>query len=79
MKAEVIRALSTADASNSASEPVDEVGSKVFDQIATVWIRYRFIVDGTVHHGGHTILSLVKQDGRWMIASVVDEAARVCD
>ncbi len=70
-------ALSTADASKSASEPVDEIGSKTFGQIATVWTRYRFIVEGEVHHRGHTIYSLIKLDDRWIIANVVDEAERV--
>ena len=67
-------ALSTADASKSASEPIDEVGSKSFGPIATVWTHYRFIVDGKVHHSGHTIYSLIKIDNRWVIANVVDEA-----
>jgi hypothetical protein len=70
--------LSTADASKSASEPIDEVGSKVFDRIATVWARYRFIVEGKVHHCGHTVYSLVKQDDRWLIANVIDEATKIC-
>ncbi len=71
--------LSTADASKSASEPIDEIGSKSFDQIATVWTRYRFIVEGKTHHCGHTIYSLIKHDDHWMIANVVDEAETVCN
>ena len=70
--------LSTADASTSASEPIDHVGSKVFDRIATVGTHYRFIVDGKIHHCGHTVFSLVKQDDRWLIANVVDEATPTC-
>jgi hypothetical protein len=66
-------ALTAADASKSASKPIDEIGSKTFNQIATVWTRYRFIVEGKVHHCGHTIYALIKQDGRWVISSVVDE------
>jgi hypothetical protein len=71
-------ALSTADASKSASEPTDEIGSKTFNQIATVWTRYRFIVEGKVHHCGHTIYALIKQDGHWVISSIVDEATSDC-
>jgi hypothetical protein len=67
--------LSVADGSKSVSEPIDEVDSKTFDQIATVWTHYRFLVEGKVHHWGHTIYTLIKQDGRWVITSVVDEAA----
>ena len=72
-------ALSTADASRCASEPIDEIGSKSFGRIATVWTRYRFIVEGKVHHRGCTVYSLVRLDDRWMIANVVDEAERVCE
>ena len=71
--------LSTADASKAASEPIDEIGSQSFNQIATVWTRYRFIVEGKVHHCGHTIYSLIKHDNRWMIANVVDEAETACN
>ncbi|MBV9877910.1 MAG: hypothetical protein JO025_24495 [Verrucomicrobia bacterium] len=67
-------ALSVADASKSVSEPIDEIGSKTFDQIATVWTHYQFLVEGKVHHWGHTIYTLIKQDDRWIISSVVDEA-----
>jgi hypothetical protein len=67
-------ALSAVDASKSVSEPIDEIGSKTFDQIATVWTHYQFLVEGKVHHWGHTIYTLINQDGRWVISSVVDEA-----
>jgi hypothetical protein len=44
-------ALSAADASKSVSEPIDEIGSKTFDQIATVWTHYQFLVEGKVITG----------------------------
>ena len=66
--------LSSADASKSVSEPIDEIGCKTFDRIATVWTHYQFIVKGKVDHWGHTIYTLIQQDGRWLISSVVDEA-----
>lgn len=40
--------------------------------IAMVWARYDFLVDGQVHHWGTNILSLLKRDGRWRISAVAD-------
>ena len=45
---------------------------RVDDDIAVVWSRYDFIVDGEVHHWGTNILSFLKQDGRWRISAVAD-------
>jgi hypothetical protein len=40
--------------------------------IAMVWTRYDFLVDGQVHHWGTNILSLLKRDGRWRISAIAD-------
>lgn len=42
------------------------------DDIAMVWARYDFLVDGQVHHWGTNIVSLLKRDGRWRISAVAD-------
>ncbi|HEX4223082.1 MAG TPA: hypothetical protein VHZ97_12005 [Pseudonocardiaceae bacterium] len=44
----------------------------VDDDIAVVWARYDFLVDGKVHHWGTNILSLLKRDGRWRISAIAD-------
>jgi hypothetical protein len=40
--------------------------------IAMVWARYDFLVDGQVHHWGTNIISLLKRDGRWRISAIAD-------
>lgn len=45
---------------------------RVDDDIAMIWARYDFLVDGEVHHRGSNILSFVKQDGRWRVSAITD-------
>lgn len=45
---------------------------RVDDDIAMVWARYDFFVDGQVHHWGTNIVSLLKQDGRWRVSAIAD-------
>ena len=45
---------------------------RVDDDIAVVWSRYDWFVDGDVHHWGTNILSFLKQDGRWRISAIAD-------
>jgi hypothetical protein len=45
---------------------------RIDDDIAMVWARYDFLVDGAVHHWGTNILSLLKQDGQWRVTSITD-------
>lgn len=40
--------------------------------IAMVWARYDFLIDGQVHHWGTNILSLLKRDGHWRISAIAD-------
>jgi hypothetical protein len=42
------------------------------EDIAVVWARYDFLVDGQVHHWGTNIVSLLKRDGRWRISAIAD-------
>jgi hypothetical protein len=45
---------------------------RVDDDIAMVWARYDFFMDGRVHHWGTNIVGLVKQSGLWRISTIVD-------
>ncbi|HJP76011.1 MAG TPA: nuclear transport factor 2 family protein [Pseudonocardiaceae bacterium] len=42
------------------------------DDIAMVWTRYDFLVDGELHHWGTNIFSLLKRDGRWRLSAIAD-------
>jgi hypothetical protein len=58
----------TADLMERFYEPL----VRVDDDIAMVWARYDFLVDGKVHHWGTNILSFLKQDGHWRVSAVTD-------
>jgi hypothetical protein len=45
---------------------------RVDDDIAMVWARYDFFVNGEVHHWGTNILSFLKQDGEWRVSGIAD-------
>ena len=38
--------------------------------IAMVWGRYDFLIDGKVHHCGYDHVDLVRDGGRWQIANI---------
>jgi hypothetical protein len=45
---------------------------RVDDDIAMVWARYDFFVNGEVHHWGTNILSFLKHDGAWRVSGIAD-------
>lgn len=57
---------------SSLEEPFYQPFVLIDDDIAMVWARYDFLVDGEVHHWGTNILSLLKRDGRWRISAIAD-------
>src|ERR1700747_1963171 len=44
--------------------------------IAMVWARYEFLIDGKLDHWGTDIINLVFVDGRWVIAGLLDNSRR---
>jgi hypothetical protein len=46
----------------------------VADDIAVVYAKYDFLVDGEVHHWGTNILSFVKQGTTWRVSAIADTA-----
>jgi hypothetical protein len=51
---------------------------KVDNDVAMVWAPYRFMLDGKLHHCGTDAFSLVRMDGRWLIAAVADTSRETC-
>lgn len=48
------------------------------NDLAVVWAPFEFLVDGKVDHCGTDLFNLVRQDGKWLIASVADTGRKVC-
>jgi Putative lumazine-binding len=51
---------------------------RIDNDLAVVWARFDFLVDGKVDHCGTDLFNLVHVDGRWMIASVADTGTKTC-
>lgn len=66
------------DTSTLLSEPIDNIGVRTFGNISTVWTTYKFYINNNLHHCGHTIYGLIRIDGHWKIASIVDEGVTAC-
>jgi hypothetical protein len=51
---------------------------RIDNDLAVVWAPFEFLVDGKVDHCGTDLFNLVRQDGRWLIASVADTGRKDC-
>lgn len=51
---------------------------RVDDDLAVVWTRYDFRINGEVKHCGTDLIHLVKMDGKWVIAGVADNSRDAC-
>jgi hypothetical protein len=48
------------------------------NNIAYIWTRFDFVLNGKIDHCGTDSASLVKVDGRWLIASLSDTSRNDC-
>ncbi len=51
---------------------------RIDHDLAMVWARFEFLVDGKVDHCGTDLFNLVRDDGKWLIASVADTGRKDC-
>ena len=51
---------------------------RIDNDLAVVWAPFDFLVDGKVDHCGTDLFNLVRQDGKWLIASVADTGRKDC-
>jgi hypothetical protein len=51
---------------------------RIDNDLAVVWAPFEFLIDGKVDHCGTDLFNLVRQDGRWLIASVADTGRKDC-
>jgi hypothetical protein len=51
---------------------------RIDNDLAMVWAPFEFLVDGKVDHCGTDLFNLVRQDGKWLIASIADTGRKVC-
>jgi hypothetical protein len=60
----------------SLEEKIYDPLVRIDDNIAMVWARYEFLIDGKLDHWGTDIINLVFVNGKWMIAGVLDNSRR---
>lgn len=51
---------------------------RVDHDLAVVWAPFEFLADGKVDHCGTDLFDLVREDGKWLIASVADTGRKDC-
>jgi Putative lumazine-binding len=51
---------------------------RIDHDLAMVWARFEFLVDGKQDHCGTDLFNLVREDGKWLIASVADTGRKDC-
>jgi len=51
---------------------------RIDHDLAMVWARFEFLVDGKVDHCGTDLFNLVRSDGKWFIASIADTGRKDC-
>jgi len=70
-------------ASRKASPKWEEqLGTPVIQQhqnLATVWVPFRFYLDNNLSHCGYNAFTLVWDNKQWKILSLIDTATKECD
>ena len=51
---------------------------RIDHDLAVVWAPFEFLIDGKVDHCGTDLFTLVRKDGKWLIASVADTGRKDC-
>jgi hypothetical protein len=51
---------------------------RIDDNVAVLWARFEFLINGKVDHCGRDMAQLVRVDGRWLIAALGDNSRRDC-
>jgi putative lumazine-binding protein len=46
--------------------------------LAMVWAPFDFLLDGKIDHCGTDLFSLIRKDGKWLIASISDTGRKDC-
>ena len=68
----------SASGTTKVEERIHDPLIRIDHDLAVVWARFEFLVDGKVDHCGTDLFNLVWVDGRWLIASVTDTGRKDC-
>ncbi len=51
---------------------------RIDHDLALVWAPFDFLVDDKIDHCGTDLFTLIRADGKWLIASVADTSSKHC-
>lgn len=74
---EYVKRLATGD--DELLERMYDPQVMVHDDIAVVWTKYDFQINGEFSHCGVDAFSLIRTEGRWKIAGIIYTVERECD
>jgi hypothetical protein len=63
---------------NQIEERIHDPLVRIDNDLAVVWAPFDFLVNGKVDHCGTDLFNLVRQDDKWVIASVADTGRKDC-
>ncbi|KAA6464504.1 nuclear transport factor 2 family protein [Acidobacteria bacterium AB60] len=71
--------------SPNAAQPPAAIEERIHDplvridnDLAVVWARFDFLVNGKVDHCGTDLFNMVRVEGKWLVASVADTGTKNC-
>ena len=65
-------------ARTTIEESIHDPLIRIDNDLAVVWAPFDFLSNGKVDHCGTDLFSLVRVDGKWLIASIADTGQNVC-
>lgn len=51
---------------------------RIDDDIAVVWVPYKYFIDDRLDHCGTDLLSLIRIDGHWLVSGIADNSRKDC-
>lgn len=68
----------SAPGTDTREERIRDPLVRIDGDVAIIWTRYEFLINGKVDHCGTDIVNLVKVGGHWLISSLGDTSRTVC-
>ena len=73
-----IRAVATRNASPTWEEQLGEPIVQQDQNLATIWVPFRFFLGGILYHCGVNAFTLVRNGNNWKILSIIDTGTKDC-
>jgi Domain of unknown function (DUF4440) len=64
--------------SDTREERIHDALVRIDGDVAIIWAPFEFLMDGKVDHCGRDVATMIRVDGRWLIASIGDNSRKDC-